>query len=373
MTLGTALGRRLGVIFALLLSFLPVAHGHVMTLDRATLNLRGDGAYMALSLSPEALADLPLDDNGDGTISPAELKLHQAQIQEAIGQRVQLRDGAGRLPLQALFVQLDAHPSPQGLHSSLTVVGKFALRPKELPTEWAMAFWPQGMQGHPLEATVTRQSEDGSTLARQSVVFSASRQVQSLFPSAGAVLADYAVLGARHILDGPDHLLFLLVVLATGMGWGALVLTLSAFTIGHATTLALGVLGGWTVSPTLAEPAIALTIVLMAMVDERARRRGTSMPTAPRIALVFACALVHGLGFASALEEIGLDPGTVGWSLLGFNAGIEMVQIAIAACLSLLLRGLAVIGGARVVRWLRPLALGIALGLAGLWFVQRIA
>ena len=90
------------------------------------------------------------------------------------------------------------------------------------------------------------------------------------------------------------------------------------------------------------------------------------------MALVFACALVHGLGFASALTEIGLDPGTVGWSLLGFNLGIELVQVAIAACATLLLALLVRWGHAGSLPWLRPLALGAAIGLAGLWFVQRL-
>jgi len=351
---------------------LPAAYAHVMALDRASLNLRGDGAYMALSLSPAAVADLALDDDGDGTVSLAELQTHQAQVQAAIAQRVQVRDAQGPLALQALFVQLEAHPGADVPRASITAMGKFTLRAGAVPTDWSLALWPEGSKAYALQANVTRQAEDGSTLQQQSMVFSAARQTQRLFPSAGAVLADYAVLGAQHILDGPDHLLFLLVVLATGMAWTTLVLTLSAFTLGHATTLALGVLGQWTVSPALAEPAIALTIVLMALLDERARGRGRPIATAQRMALVFACALVHGLGFASALAEIGLDPGTVGWSLLGFNLGIELVQVAIAACATLLLALLVRWGHAGSLPWLRPLALGAAIGLAGLWFVQRL-
>jgi hypothetical protein len=88
--------------------------------------------------------------------------------------------------------------------------------------------------------------------------------------------------------------------------------------------------------------------------------------------LVFSCALVHGLGFASAMQEIGLDPSTVGWSLLGFNLGIELVQVAIAVCATLLLALLARWGNAWALQWMRPLALGAAIGLAGLWFVQRL-
>lgn len=372
MKLGIQFFRPTLATLLLSLCALPAAHSHVMALDRASLNLRGDGAFMALSLAPPALADLALDDDGDGSISVTELRAHQAQVQDAIVQRVQLRDTQGALALQAVFVQFDAHTGSGPPQASITVVGKFALRPGIAPTDWTLAFWPAGGAAHALQATVTRQAEDGTSLQRQSMVFSAARQQQRLFPSAGAVLTDYMVLGARHILDGPDHLLFLLVVLATGMGWAALVITLSAFTLGHATTLALGVLDQWRVSPTLAEPAIALTIVLMALLDERARRRGVTIPLVQRMALVFACALVHGLGFAWALEEIGLDPDTIGWSLLGFNLGIELVQLGIAACVALLLAVFARWGKAWAMQWLRPVGVGAAVGLAGLWFVQRL-
>lgn len=368
---GPVLGQLL-VTLILALGVWPVAQSHVMALDRASLNVRGDGAFMALSLAPAAIADLGLDDDGDGVVSIAELQAHRVQIHDAITQRAQLRDNQGPLALEGLFVQMDAHTVSGVAEAGITAVGKFALHSGTLPRDWTLAFWPKGSGAHAIQATVTRQAEDGSMLQQQNMVFSATRQSQRLFPSAGAVLVDYMVLGARHILDGPDHLLFLLVVLATGMAWGTLVLTLSAFTLGHASTLALGVLAQWTVSPALAEPAIALTIILMALLDERARRRATPIPAAQRVALVFACALVHGLGFASALTEIGLDPGTVGWSLLGFNLGIELVQITIAACFTLLLAMLARWGHASAFRWLRPMAMGAVIGLAGLWFVQRL-
>jgi len=370
--LWVALLRQLLASVLLGLSANTDVHSHVMALDHASLNLRDDGGYMAVSLSPQGLADLVLDDDGDGTISITELKAHQRQIQDALTQRIQLRDAQGVLPLQAIFVQFDAHPGLEKQHANVTAIGKFSLRPGLMPTDWSMALWPAGSAAHVLRATVTHQASDGVNLQKQSMVFSAARPSQRLFPGVGTMMADYMQLGARHILDGPDHLLFLLVVLANDWGWARLLLTLSAFTLGHATTLAFGVLGQLAVSPSLAEPAIALTIVLMAVVDERARRRSVRMPTPMRMGLVFACALVHGLGFASAFNEVSLNPATLGWSLLGFHLGIELVQFVIAACVTLLLAGLARWGHAGALPWLRPLAMGTATGLAVLWFVQRV-
>ena len=119
------------------------------------------------------------------------------------------------------------------------------LRSQAQPQRWDIGLWGQAPQGSKNDATVTRSGTPGAPIERQVIYFSREHATHALFPSGAHVLTDYAMLGAQHILDGPDHLLFLLVVLAAGTGWAALVLTLSAFTLGHATTLAASVLAGW--------------------------------------------------------------------------------------------------------------------------------
>ena len=351
---------------------LPPAQAHLMAVQRATLNITEDGAYMVLSLPSDAFSGLAMDDDGDGKLSIAELRAHQAQLEQAVRSSVQVSDAQGALPLEALLINFDIpHASPE---QALAVIAlaKYSLRSPAQAQRWDIGLWGQAPRGSKIEATVTRSGKPGAPLERQVIYFSREHPTHALFPPAAQVLTDYAALGARHILDGADHLLFLLVVLAAGTGWAALLLTLSAFTLGHATTLAASVLAGWSVAPALAEPAIALTIILMALFDYQTRKRAIKTPVWQRMALVFGCALVHGMGFASSLQAIGLDQNHLLLSLVGFNLGIEAIQIAIAAVVFLLLGWLRRKQQALVLEWIQRVTLGAAVGLACVWLVQRV-
>jgi hypothetical protein len=133
------------------------------------------------------------------------------------------------------------------------------------------------------------------------------------------------------VLSGPDHLLFLLVVLAAGGGWRRVVLALTCFTLGHAVTLTASVLGGFSLPASVVEPAIAATILGMAAFDQwQARYPERAWSPTWRLGLVFGCALIHGLGLAGALADLGLDTEHRLLSLLGFNLGIELAQVAVA-------------------------------------------
>lgn len=155
-------------------------------------------------------------------------------------------------------------------------------------------------------------------------------------PEAGArpassPLAEHVALGVRHILEGMDHLLFVLgLLLLVGLRW-KLVGTLTAFTVGHSVTLALATLGYAEVPQAPVEAAIALSILLLAVELARELRAGEAPPdptlTGRRPGLVAGLfGLLHGLGFAGALTEAGLGDDLVR-SLLGFNLGVELGQL----------------------------------------------
>lgn len=193
-----------------------------------------------------------------------------------------------------------------------------------------------------------------------------------MFPSARSVFIDHVVLGIEHILTGLDHLLFLLVVLATGWGWRQVLLALTCFTLGHAVTLTAGIWGGFQVSPDLVEPAIAATIVGMAAYDWIARKRGRVHHPVWRLAAVFACALVHGLGLASSLTDLGLDGSRWLQIVAGFNSGIELGQLVVAlAAASLLTAIRALRGNAGLHLALRTISI-CAMLVGAMWFVQRV-
>ncbi len=150
-----------------------------------------------------------------------------------------------------------------------------------------------------------------------------------------SVVKSYFSLGLDHILGGLDHLAFVLgLLILTVLGQGErrlrrLVATVTAFTLGHSVTLSLVVLGVTWVPPAPVEIAIALSILLLAA--EIASRGGGKVGWIARCPWGAASAfgLLHGLGFAGALAEIGLPTGEIPAALLAFNLGIETGQLAV--------------------------------------------
>lgn len=140
----------------------------------------------------------------------------------------------------------------------------------------------------------------------------------------GEVASTYLVLGIEHILSGFDHLLFVIGLLFLVGFERRLVWTVTAFTAAHSLTLASAALGWLTLRPAPVEACIALSIVLVAA--EALHRRETLARRWPAL-VAFAFGLVHGLGFAGALKEIGLPPEHLPLALLTFNVGVELGQL----------------------------------------------
>jgi hypothetical protein len=172
-------------------------------------------------------------------------------------------------------------------------------------------------------------------------------------------------LGVEHILGGLDHVAFVLgLLLVVGTrSVRRLVATITAFTVAHSITLVLAATGTFVLAAAPVEATIAASVVLVAReaIDERA----TLTRRAPWV-VAFVFGLVHGLGFAGALAAWGLPPGWVGWSLLCFNVGVELGQLAVVLATVVLVRML----GARVAPLQRPAAYAIG-ALATCWLLQR--
>jgi hydrogenase/urease accessory protein HupE len=134
----------------------------------------------------------------------------------------------------------------------------------------------------------------------------------------------YLVLGVEHILTGYDHLAFVLGLLFLVGFQRKLFWTITAFTLAHSLTLASAALGILTLRPPPVEATIALSIVLVA--NEALRDRQTLARRFPA-ALAFTFGLVHGLGFAGALKDIGLPQAHLPIALLTFNVGVEIGQL----------------------------------------------
>jgi hydrogenase/urease accessory protein HupE len=227
-----------------------------------------------------------------------------------------------------------------------------------------------------IEGTLTRvvvdvQWRDGTRLLRFATPNAPSVMVYSGAASGwrgqAPILADYTRLGVEHILTGFDHLLFVVALALLVRRRAQLLATITAFTVAHSISLAVTVLGLARVPSPPVEASIALSIVL---VCAECLRPGASLTRRAPWAVAFAFGLLHGLGFASALLEIGVPEGHVPIALFAFNVGVELGQLGVIA---------AVLGVEKLVVALRLehartrqgllYAMG---GLAAYWSIDRV-
>jgi hydrogenase/urease accessory protein HupE len=189
-----------------------------------------------------------------------------------------------------------------------------------------------------------------------------------------SVAGAYLRLGVEHILGGVDHLLFVLALLLLVKGWKRLVGTVTAFTVAHSITLAAAALGFVHVPSPPVEACIALSILLLACEIVRAQRGQECLAARWPWVVAFTFGLLHGLGFASALIDVGLPQRAVPLALLAFNIGVEVGQLAFIAAV---LGAIALVSRARNAARLRRPALLLATnaigGLAAFWIIERLA
>lgn len=182
----------------------------------------------------------------------------------------------------------------------------------------------------------------------------------------GEIAHAYTVLGIEHILSGYDHLLFVFGLLFLVGFQRKLLWTITAFTAAHSLTLASAALGLLTLRSPPVEASIALSIVLVAV--EALHHRITLARRWPAM-LAFLFGLVHGLGFAGALKDIGLPQNHLPIALLTFNAGVEIGQLMTVAAAWLAWRALRFLPTMQRVRV--PLLYGIGT-IAAYWSWMRV-
>jgi hydrogenase/urease accessory protein HupE len=182
----------------------------------------------------------------------------------------------------------------------------------------------------------------------------------------GEIAGAYLTLGIEHILSGIDHLMFVAALLFLVGFQRKLVWTITAFTLAHSLTLASAALGWLTLRSAPVEASIALSIILVA---GEALHKGDTLARRLPALVAFLFGLVHGLGFAGALADIGLPQKHLATALLTFNLGVEIGQlmaVAVAWAVWRLVRGWQLADRSRV-----PLLYGIG-SLAAYWSWLRI-
>ena len=240
---------------------------------------------------------------------------------------------------------------------------------------------PEGLEGQRI--AIEGLAGSGTDVLVRVLRSDGTEQVARLLPSATSfeveaaaggfyVARTYFVLGVHHILAGFDHLLFVLALLLIVRGVRRVIVTITAFTLAHSLTLAAATLGWVHVPSAPVEATIALSIVFVAaeIVHGLQGRPGVTARWPWLVAFIFG--LLHGLGFAGALSEVGLPQHAIPLALLFFNVGVEAGQLIFVSCVSLV-----VLAQRRLqVRWPHwaEYAPAYAIGaVAMFWVIERVA
>ena len=228
-----------------------------------------------------------------------------------------------------------------------------------------------GLQATLTDVMVRLERLDGTT---QTILVQPSAPTFAIeaMPAGWQVARTYLALGVKHILLGIDHLLFVLALVILVVGTRRLVWTITAFTAAHSLTLGAATLGWVHVPGPPVEATIALSIVFVAAEIIRGSQGKAGLTSQAPWLVAFGFGLLHGLGFAGALVEVGLPEHAIPTALLCFNVGVEIGQlifVAIALVTMELLRKVP----AAFPRW-APLMVPYAIGgTAMFWTIDRVA
>jgi hydrogenase/urease accessory protein HupE len=226
-----------------------------------------------------------------------------------------------------------------------------------------------GLASSLTDVLVRLESSDGPT---QTVRLNAARTsfVAQENPNWRQLAAAYTSLGVEHILLGVDHLLFVLGLMMIVRSPSTLVKTITAFTIAHSITLGLAVFGMVNAPSRPVDAAIALSIAFVGAEIVHARRGRLGLTYRYPWIVAFAFGLLHGLGFAGALTNLGLPAADVPVALLFFNLGVELGQLCFVALVLAMLRSFRILE-IHWARWTENIPAYTVGTLGAFWAVQR--
>lgn len=354
---------RLLAVLVLLLT--PAAKAHEMGSTQVGAKFLRNGTYsIEMRVDPESLlsrlefaAGQPLSDESlPYEQQLVKLRALESQFMSAVTVAF---DGA---PVRPRFELLPLRPRTAGANEALLRLSG------EVP-EGAKTFqWRYSLLYSNYLLRVTKEGNP-NVVTEWLSADATSSAVPVEMPSAarGRVARQYLLLGFTHIVPkGIDHILFVLGLYLLSWKIKPVLAQVTAFTVAHTITLALTIYGVVALSPSIVEPLIALSIVYIAIENLVTRELKPW-----RLALVFAFGLLHGMGFAGVLGELGLPREHFVTALISFNVGVELGQLAVLFAAYLL-----VVSWARHKHWYRravvvPASLLIA-AVGAFWTVERI-
>ncbi|MEP7207984.1 MAG: HupE/UreJ family protein [Casimicrobiaceae bacterium] len=356
-----------------------VAHAHkasdaYLTLERDGTHLTGRWDIALRDLD----AALGLDLDGNGEITWGELRTRSPAIATYALQHLVLRSGGEACPVTVRDHLVDQHTD--GAYTVLLLDAACPVAGPTVNVRYTLFF-----DVDPQHRGLLQVVENGIS---RSVIFAADHPQEVVGGDAGGALDQFIAYvreGVWHIWTGFDHILFLLSLLLPAVlvrrdaAWQPaasfrpafleVAKVVTAFTVAHSITLTVAALGIVSLPSRWVESAIALSVVLAALNNIR------PVIAEARWIAAFAFGLVHGFGFAGALQDLGLPSGALALSLAGFNIGVELGQLVIVAVFlplayrvrsTLLYRRVALVGGSAAIAavaavWLAERALDMPL------------
>jgi hypothetical protein len=330
-----------------------------------TLDIANDPEWLLLRLEP-FLGDYPdIPARADTTrLAPAARDARLAALAPVMADRIVLFVDGREVRATEVTYEPPAGPTEA---DGTPMAGRYRFRGR-LSADARLLRWFYGIVADPYPLSIAR--ADGQLYTEWIGGAAWSRPIdltgQFTPPTRWEVVRQYLGLGFTHILPkGLDHILFVLGLFLLSTRAGPLLFQVTAFTVAHSITLGLSIYGVLALPPDVVEPLIALSIVYVAVENVLTRDLHPS-----RVVVVFLFGLLHGLGFAGVLRELGLPRGEFLTALVSFNVGVECGQLSVIAAAGVLLWPLA---GRD---WYRPrvvLPLSMAIAAVGIyWVVVRL-
>ncbi|MCA9243639.1 MAG: HupE/UreJ family protein [Phycisphaerales bacterium] len=310
------------------------AFAHDFSITRVTAVIKQDGSYLIdlrIDVDALALGAAPNESSEEieaalRALTPTDLALAETQVKRTIQRFTRVRvDGL----LDDPRVDLPEHGVEPPPGSPPSVFGTIARLSGHMPLDAKEFSFAASRAFNAVDLTILE--EEALSGARFTLSPGAESPPYLLHESklrtADSPLARYLVLGFEHIVPkGLDHILFVLGLFLLSIKTRALLWQVTAFTVAHSITLALSMASIASLPPRVVEPLIALSIAYVAIENLCVRELKPWRP-----AVVFAFGLLHGMGFAGVLRELGLPPGQFVPALVGFNLGVEAGQLAVIA------------------------------------------
>jgi len=365
-------GRLAGLLLAALL-WSPAAQAHKASDSYLNLDVKGERIEGRWDI---ALRDLELavglDADGDGQLTWDEVRARHDAIAAYALTHLKLRAGGADCPLQVTRQLVDEHTD--GAYTVLMLAGACAAPVDTLTVGYTLL-----ADLDPQHRGLLALRHGGATSSSILGPDNAQPTLRVAEPAPWRQFGEYVRQGTWHIWIGIDHILFLLslllpaVLLYREREWVGrerfrdavldVVRVVTAFTLAHSLTLSLAALGVLSLPSRLVESAIAASVIVAALNNLRPLyQRG-------RVLFAFGFGLLHGFGFASVLADLGLPRDALLLSLVGFNVGVELGQLAIVAVfLPLAYRLRNGLFYQRVVMVGGSVAIAV---LAGIWLLER--